>query len=165
VTLQDLGSIGEFVAAAATVATLVYLAIQIQQNTRTVRASAHHAGSTAWSELLAKLAADPALAEVYHLGRVSPESLPPEETRRFELAFDAMLAQIENFYVQYANGHLPASNQDRFAEILRLQFRTPGVKRYWSSRRDLFTEEFVRYVEDELGLAPVVASSASPGKK
>ena len=33
VTIQDLGSIGEFVAAIATVATLVYLAIQIRSNT------------------------------------------------------------------------------------------------------------------------------------
>jgi hypothetical protein len=33
VTIQDLGSIGELIAAIATVATLVYLAIQIRQNT------------------------------------------------------------------------------------------------------------------------------------
>jgi hypothetical protein len=36
VTIQDLGSIGEFVAAIATLATLVYLAVQIRQNTRTL---------------------------------------------------------------------------------------------------------------------------------
>ena len=42
-TVQDLGSIGEFVAAIATLATLIYLALQIRQNTKTVRASAHHA--------------------------------------------------------------------------------------------------------------------------
>jgi hypothetical protein len=32
VTIQDLGSLGEFVAAIATVATLLYLAIQIRQS-------------------------------------------------------------------------------------------------------------------------------------
>ena len=36
-TIQDLGSIGEFVAAIATVATLVYLAIQIRSNTAALR--------------------------------------------------------------------------------------------------------------------------------
>jgi hypothetical protein len=153
VTLQDLGNIGEFVAAAATVATLVYLAVQIRQNTGTVRASTYHASSTAWSELCAKIAADPSLAEIIHLGRVTPDALSKEDTRRFELAFDAMLAQIENFYIQYANGHLQQSNQDRFATILRLQFGTPGVERYWTRRRDLYTAEFIRYVEDDLGLA------------
>jgi hypothetical protein len=158
-TLQDLGNIGEFVAAVATLATLVYLAIQIRQNTGTVRAGTYHASSTAWSELCVKLAADPSLAEIYHLGRVSPDSLSKEDMRRFELAFDAMLAQIENFYLQYAEGHLSESNQNRFAEILGLQFRTPGVKRYWVQRRGLYTMEFVRYVEDELGLPPSEAAA------
>jgi hypothetical protein len=35
-TLQDLGSIGEFVAAVATVATLAYLALQIRYNTKAI---------------------------------------------------------------------------------------------------------------------------------
>jgi hypothetical protein len=39
-TIQDLGSIGELVAAIATVATLVYLALQIRQNTESVKLSA-----------------------------------------------------------------------------------------------------------------------------
>lgn len=37
--IQDLGSIGELVAALATIATLIYLTIQIQQNTRAMRAT------------------------------------------------------------------------------------------------------------------------------
>ena len=39
VTIQDLGSIGELVAAAATIATLAYLAAQVRQNTRALRSS------------------------------------------------------------------------------------------------------------------------------
>ena len=151
-TLQDLGSIGEFVAALATVATLVYLAVQIRQNTTTVRTSSHHAGSTAWSDLIARIAADSTLSEIYHTGRMSPDELSKQDARRFDLVFDAMLAQIENFYIQYASGQLPQSNQDRFVEILRAQARTPGFQRYWPRRRDSFTAEFVDYIEQELQL-------------
>jgi hypothetical protein len=39
-TIQDLGSIGELIAAIATVATLAYLALQIRQNTRAIQGSA-----------------------------------------------------------------------------------------------------------------------------
>ena len=35
-TIQDLGSIGELIAAIATIFTLVYLAFQINQNTRAI---------------------------------------------------------------------------------------------------------------------------------
>ena len=38
-TIQDLGSIGELIAAIATVVTLAYLALQIRQNTISTRAA------------------------------------------------------------------------------------------------------------------------------
>jgi hypothetical protein len=40
-SLEDLGNIGEFVAAVAVVVSLVYVAVQIRQNTRSVRASSY----------------------------------------------------------------------------------------------------------------------------
>ena len=43
-TIQDLGSIGERLAAVATLATLFYLAVQIRQNTKAVRAAANTRG-------------------------------------------------------------------------------------------------------------------------
>ena len=36
-TIHDLGSLGELIFAVATVAALIYLAIQLKQNTRTLR--------------------------------------------------------------------------------------------------------------------------------
>ena len=42
-TLGELGSLGEFLAAIATLATLIYLAVQIRQNTLATRAASHHA--------------------------------------------------------------------------------------------------------------------------
>ena len=55
-TIQDLGSVGELVAAIATVVTLVYLAIQIRSNTiatRSAAAQSVHEAFTTWYRLLA----------------------------------------------------------------------------------------------------------------
>ena len=41
-TLSDLGSLGEFVGSIAVVLSLIYLAFQIRQNTKSIRASTHH---------------------------------------------------------------------------------------------------------------------------
>ena len=43
VTLNELGSLGEFISGIAVVVTLIYLAAQIRHNTRAVRSSMHHA--------------------------------------------------------------------------------------------------------------------------
>ncbi|MFT4888182.1 MAG: hypothetical protein ACJAY7_000484 [Pseudohongiellaceae bacterium] len=151
-SITDLGSIGELIAAIATVATLVYLAIQIRSNTKTARGNTHHATSTAWSELTAKVAGDDYLSKVYQEGRLNPEALSKEEKFRFYLIEDAFMGQIENIWTQYTNDLFPKSNQDRFDNILRAQFATPGIVEYWSRRKSLFTTEFVDYVENVLRL-------------
>ena len=58
-TLQDLGSIGEFVAAVATVATLIYLAIQIRTSNRLSRAEASRAPNSDLNSLNAAFGTDP----------------------------------------------------------------------------------------------------------
>lgn len=151
-SLSALAAVGEFISAIAVLISLIYLALQIRQNTQTVRANTHHAGSTAWAGLTAQIASDAELSELYHQGRVSPDALSPEQTRRFELLMDSVLAQIENFFIQHRLGILPQSNQDRFAEILRAQFRSEGARRYWKRRRTLYTAPFVAYIERELQL-------------
>ena len=57
--IQELGSIGEFVAAIATVATLAYLALQIRQNTRALRHSALQTHKESIQQMIALIAASP----------------------------------------------------------------------------------------------------------
>ncbi len=51
-TLQDLGNIGEFVAAIGVIISLVYLARQIRQNTESVRAAAVDAATDRFIEAM-----------------------------------------------------------------------------------------------------------------
>ena len=41
-SIQDLGSIGELIAALATLAALIYLAVQVRQNTRAIKSATFH---------------------------------------------------------------------------------------------------------------------------
>jgi hypothetical protein len=79
VTIQDLGSIGELVAAIATVAILAYLAIQIKAGTRTSRAQSDYARHSTNKQTLLSLAHDQQLAGVFRRGLASFESLEPDE--------------------------------------------------------------------------------------
>jgi len=50
VTLQDLGSIGELIAAVGGIVSLIYLAFQVRQNTVSVHASMFHSATTSAAE-------------------------------------------------------------------------------------------------------------------
>ena len=69
VTLEDLGNVGEFVAAIATLITLIYLAVQIRQNTGSVKAAAAQSVLAALNEALQSAASTPQLARVVVLGQ------------------------------------------------------------------------------------------------
>ena len=99
-TIQDLGSIGEFVAAIATLATLVYLALQIRQNTRSVRASTHHAFVISGNAISFALAETEAAQLVIKAAR-SYGDLTPEEKFPYSMLMRASFAWYEDTYLQF----------------------------------------------------------------
>lgn len=81
-TLQDLGNLGEFTAAVAVLISLIYLAVQIRQNTRWVKIQI-------FESIISKLidwhgrTQDEGLARLYLEGRKGFESLNGEDQLRF----------------------------------------------------------------------------------
>ena len=67
-TIQDLGSLGELLAAVATLATLGYLAVQVRQNTESIRASTVQAMFEASAGLHDLCAADSDLGRIFLRG-------------------------------------------------------------------------------------------------
>ncbi len=82
-TIQEIGSLGEFVAAIATIATLVYLAIQIRQNTAVARSAATQEVLGSFRELIRELALSPELGRIHTRGMndLSPQFLSRPDVR------------------------------------------------------------------------------------
>ena len=82
-TIQDLGSLGELIAAVATVSTLVYLAIQLKQNTRALRSQTFQQSSMDMSLTANAISSDGELARIVVKASDSLDYLSPEERIRF----------------------------------------------------------------------------------
>ncbi len=94
-SLEAFGSIGDFVGGLGVIASLIYLALQIRQNTRAVRSSSYpQAAEQTWNYCLA-VAQDKELAEI-SVRRLSGETLTEVETVRVNLADAALLYGFEN---------------------------------------------------------------------
>jgi hypothetical protein len=84
-TFQDLGSLGEFVAAIATLVTLVYLAFQIKQHTKVSRAQLTKDLFLASRSALLEIARDEDLAKIAANGGRERERLNTMENSRLTL--------------------------------------------------------------------------------
>ena len=83
--LSDVGNMAEAVAAVAVVISLVYLAIQIRQNTKAVRASSYQEVANGVTNFNSSLAQNKEMARIYLKGNEDPKQLSPEESLRFEM--------------------------------------------------------------------------------
>lgn len=108
-SIQDWGALGEVVSAIAVVATLIYLAIQIKQNTAATRAQIHQsrseqaqnfllfgAGSREFAALVEKLNYDPA----------NLSKLDEVERQQITFWFVAGMQRMSNIYFQQQSGFL-----------------------------------------------------------
>ena len=83
-TLEDLGNLGEFIGAFAVIATLIYVATQLRQNTQSLRTSSFQAAMQTASQDTRLLAQNAEVAALYLRGLESFSSLDPVERIRFQ---------------------------------------------------------------------------------
>jgi hypothetical protein len=127
-TIQDLGSIGELIAAVATIATLAYLAVQVRQNTRALRSSTFQQISMDMSLAGDAIARSSDLAAIIIKASAGLSALTPEERVRYHFYLVMTFRRLEAIYVQ---GILPPELSVLFSAVspplARFSSRYSGV--------------------------------------
>ncbi len=132
-TIQELGSIGEFVAAIATLATLLYLAIQIRQNTRSVRAASYHAINGMLVSINQSIAENAEVARIEMIGGDDPTALSDEERRRFAYLLANRFRLFDSLYYQFRLGLLEERMWKAYRRVITQYLSQPGVAVWWRS--------------------------------
>ena len=149
-SLESLGNIGEFIGGLAVIATLVYLALQIRQNTRAVRASALQAANDSAQRVLATVSQSPENAAVYHRGLLSSDELTPPQRMHFTTMLLGIFSASEAMYWNQRHGLLQDEIWDREVKVLRFYLQTPGGRAMWRISGALFSESFSQFVDAEV---------------
>jgi hypothetical protein len=136
VTIQDLGSIGELVAAIATIVTLAYLALQIRKNTITTKSEADRASRTELLAFSRLIVGDENVARIYTQGLADPNSLTPEELVRFRFLISGFMMPLIQAYKEWKLGVSDEQELLQRIEPMKSVFLTPGGQLYWQGHRE-----------------------------
>ncbi len=142
--LTQLANLGEFIGGVAVVVTLVYLAAQVHQNTRSVKASVVDSLSSSYTEL-ARLFNEN--SHVVARGMEDWEGLDREERIQCAAALIALFKHFENCWFQRRSATLEPEQWEGWDAIMRSAFHTPGVQTWWAYRRMVFATAFRDYLE------------------
>lgn len=149
-TIQDLGSIGELIAAAATIATLAYLAIQVRQNTRALRSATFQQISMDMSLSAEAISINPDLAAIVVKASEDLGTLPPEERIRFHFYLVMLFRRLEAVYVQTLLGSIDLRMTQGFERSAISILTTGGAAQWWQATKTAFSAEFAAHVDSQL---------------
>ena len=155
-SIIELGALGEFLGSIGVIATPIYLAMQIRQNTRSLDegqrlavANAYQARSNDFERIQLFLAGNEELSELHMRvnelafasddeKRAFLDALPVGQRARLRAYWRANVARIDNLYFQKRNGfvderfwehHLPAVHQQsQWWELERIDYGHPDFR-------------------------------------
>ena len=146
---EAIGAISGFLSAVALIATLGYVAIQLRQNTATLRSAATQATHDQTAALYDLLASDGELSETFVRGLAAPDALDHVQTARFYALLFGIMFRYQNWFLQTRAHALDKEHIETWTRVLLSISGTPGFKKFWADRRHLFTDVMVQRLEQD----------------
>ena len=148
---QLLGNLGEFVGSIAVVATLMYLAVQLRQNTKALRIASLDSYATIVDSVMASHTECP---EVF-VKATSGIELSPEENVAFGSYAIRTFNNMEQTYLRYRAGFLDQDVYDArvrgFSYLMNESMQSAEIRRQWKAvNRFAFTDEFVGLMNEKI---------------
>ncbi len=158
-SIQDWGAIGELVGAAAVIITLIYLAAQIRQNTRSLRNATSLSITQALGHINGRWAENPdGFAEIWLRGCADLKSLTPVEYERFSRhTFD--LLNLAVYFDEVEKANLADVHMDWIGYLNFLFSSNPGLQEFFRDVEDIFVATSSRDLYDRIAApSPVISS-------
>ena len=146
-----IGAIAETLGAVGVIASLVYLAGQIRQNTRTVRSSTYQGLIGLTQQAHMPIALDGDTSEIVRKGMQNSSQMNEADAFRFHWIMSGSFAGAENAMYQFENGMLSEDRWQSQFEVIRWFVAAPGVRSWWATYTTThMNPKFVRVVDEEI---------------
>ena len=147
-SIEALGNIGDFIGGIGVIVTLIYLAVQIRQNTIATRTDSYQAVITSASDWSREMSVNAEIADILLRGGREYETLEPLEKMRFSLAMSSFFRNMENLHSKFRNGAVDADVWSGWANRTHSFLTGPGTRRWWERNAAAFSPEFQRFLSN-----------------
>ena len=145
-TFQDLGSIGELIAAIATLVTLAYLALQLKQNTTALKSQTFQQSSMDMSLTANSVSSDGELAKIIIKAENGMASLNSDERLRFHFWMLVAVRRFEAICIQALYGSIENDRIKGFETSILSLLSNVGNE-WWNLTKSAFSSDFIRYAD------------------
>ena len=129
---EAISAIGEMIGAFAVIATLVYLSVQLKQNTKGINSNNHNFVTQGFNQFNLAIFSDPDLAKLSRKGIFDIDKLSDVDKVRSQHMFHLLFNIYRNLYHQYLDGSYPESQWLPWAYEAKQMIETEGGKHFRS---------------------------------
>jgi len=144
---EMLAALGQLAAVFVGIPSLIYLAVQIREQTKERRQAAVNVLTAQWGDLTCALHDNAEFSAIFLRGVQSFADLDPVSKLRFSAFFNRFLNHFEAMYFAHSDGLLTASSWRKIERTMSDLIAYPGIQQWWEERKHWHTEEFGRVVE------------------
>jgi hypothetical protein len=148
--LQSLANIGEIIGAVVVILSLVYLAIQVRQNTEAQRTENYARALERLAAMQSTLSQDSEISLIFSKGVVDTSKLTPQERIRFTWSLYEAFGAFEFMFLASKTGSIAEEVWSRWSTAVAWWLTFPGVQAWWIIRPLPFSDSFTLFVESLL---------------
>jgi len=143
---EMLSAVGQLTTVLIGIPSLIYLAVQIREQTKERRQTAVHALTAQWGDLTKAVHDSVEFNELYLRGVQSFSDLDGASQLRFSAFQTRFFHNVEEMYFSFCDGIL---TPPLWGEIERTisDFLAYPVRQWWATLKHWYTEEFARFVD------------------
>ena len=134
-TLQELGNIGEFVGSLLLLVSIIYLALQVRQNSQTLSNTAFLDAVRDGNKYEYAVLDNPKLRQVQIKGSNDLDSLTEEERSIFDTSWGIMLRNYTSVVMLENSGVLAKNEISKVYELSFGELNSPDMRRWWVENR------------------------------
>jgi hypothetical protein len=162
-SLEQIYYLGQIIAAGAVVITLIYVGLQVKQNTHAVNLATAHNVSESLRDSQALIVQNEGMCDIWLRGMRDTDSLSGNDKLRFYTYMHNFFGLFEDAYYSWQKGALDPRLWDSIYRRFLVLKSLPGWQSYWSDRKFFYHVDFVHYVDEVLLPAEVPAGYKFPG--
>jgi len=154
---EAVGAIAELVAALGVIASLIYLAKQINansdniaQNTKALVSDRDASSNDTAMDILNSLARDPDLAVLMMKGGLDTEVLSDLEQFRYSTFLLRIFESHQTYFIQHLKGSVSEELWNYYSGVMDRSIRVPGISKWWVQNRSCFNSDFAVYINRKL---------------
>ena len=147
---EAVGAISQIVGAVLVGITLIYLAVQLRQNTSALKSSTFLAISTLMGSTMEVWATHSDLAPLLIKAQAGLDELSPDERARFGFLMMMAFRRVETVVVQRHLGFIDRELTEGFERSALSVLHAKGVRQWWDASKGAFSNLFSAWVDENL---------------